>query len=128
MGNSNLQWHPAFFAALQIDLKDETVPLIVRANRTIMEGDELMCQALREMFADEFLQHETKGRLEGQARGQILHTISQACRKLCKNKSLETIADEIEETLEYTTLLCNIAQKYAPEYDVEQIYQELMET
>ena len=52
--------------------------------------------------------------------------ISQICRKLAKNKPVETIADELEEDdVESIRHICEVAAKYAPEYDVEKIYKEL---
>lgn len=62
----------------------------------------------------------------GRNEGGNAKLISQICRKLTKNKPVETIADELEEDdVESIRHICEVAAKYAPEYDVEKIYKEL---
>lgn len=61
------------------------------------------------------------GRKEG--RNQTL--IAQICRKLKKQKGVATIAEELEEDIETVENICKAAEKFAPEYDVERIYEEL---
>ena len=70
-----LPWHPAFFAGLQIELREEAeqlyfeqehlyesiMDLIARANaRTFQEVKE-MCQALEELMKDELEDREQRG-------------------------------------------------------------------
>lgn len=50
--------------------------------------------------------------------------IQMICKKLRRGKSTEMIADELEEDPEFIDRVCRIAEKYAPEYDCEQIYRE----
>ena len=52
------------------------------------------------------------------------HLISQICKKMKTGKPIETIADEVEETVESVTPIYNIAKKYAPDYDVDAIFKE----
>lgn len=66
-----------------------------------------------------------EGRREGRQEGKS-ELLSIICRKLAKNKSVETIAEELEEEdVEYIRRICDVAVKYAPEYDIEKIYEEL---
>ena len=67
-----------------------------------------------------------EGRKEGRKEGGNEKLISQICRKLAKNKPVETIADELEEDdIESIRHICEVAAKYAPEYNLEKIYNEL---
>ena len=62
----------------------------------------------------------------GEARGVIIGKIDLICKKLQKGKSVDKIASEVEEDEEYVSRICAIAEKYAPDYDIESIYNELM--
>lgn len=62
---------------------------------------------------------------EGRDEGSTKRLIELICKKLEKGKSIETIADEVEETVESIKPICNIAEKHAPDYDVDAIYDEL---
>ena len=48
--------------------------------------------------------------------------IALVCRKLRKGKSVETIAEELEEDIEKILPICKIAAESAPEYDSSQVY------
>ena len=61
----------------------------------------------------------------GIGEGSSKHLIEQVCKKLVKGKSIETIADEVEETVETIKPIFDIAVKYVPDYDVDAIYNEL---
>lgn len=68
----------------------------------------------------------SEGRNVGRKEGGNAKLISQICRKLAKNKPVETIADELEEDdIESIRHICEVAAKYAPEYDIEKIFNEL---
>ena len=45
-----------------------------------------------------------------------------------KNKTLDQIADELEESIETIQPMYDIVKKYAPEYDVDAITTEVLET
>ncbi|MGN0342737.1 MAG: hypothetical protein ACI4DO_08080, partial [Roseburia sp.] len=64
---------------------------------------------------------------EGYEDGELSKLTKQICRKLEKNKSLETIADELEEDLDTVKRICDIAESYAPNYDVKKIVEQLQE-
>ena len=65
------------------------------------------------------------GILEGIERGSVQKLISMVCKKMVKGKSPETIAEELEEDKETIDRIYTVAGKYAPEYDVDKIYQEI---
>ena len=45
-----------------------------------------------------------------------------------KNKTLDQIADELEESIEIIQPIYDIVKKHAPEYDVDAITAEVLET
>lgn len=65
------------------------------------------------------------GMTKGTEIGEKKKLISLVCRKLAKNHSVEEIADMLEETPDSIQEIVTVAQKYAPEYDVDTIYKEL---
>ena len=67
------------------------------------------------------------GMTEGKALGEKKLLIKQVCRKLKKNKSVQIIAEELEEDLDKVSRICEAASKYAPEYDCDKIYNELQD-
>ncbi len=69
-----------------------------------------------------------KGIKEGVGIGADKHLISQIAKKLKKGKSIEIIAEDVEEEVSVIMPIFNVAQKYAPDYDVDAIYEELSST
>ena len=68
-----------------------------------------------------------EGRQEGRQEGEWLALLRMVCRKLAKGKSVDMIADELEEDEETIKEICEVAKKYAPDYDAEAICKEFME-
>ena len=68
---------------------------------------------------------EMIGLEKGLEKGTEIKLIEMICRKLSKNKSVEQIADELEENIENIRSICEVAQKFAPEYDKEKIYESI---
>ena len=66
-----------------------------------------------------------KGIKIGTEKGDLLRLINQICKKLAKGKSIETIADELEEDISVIEPICKIAEQFSPNYDSEQIYEQL---
>ncbi len=66
-----------------------------------------------------------EGREEGKAEGEKAQLIKQVCKKLKKGKTPDMIAEELEEDLTVIEGICTEAQKYAPDFDCEQLYAEL---
>ena len=67
----------------------------------------------------------SEGLMEGESIGSVKSTISLICKKLAKGKSLEVIADELEEDISVIEPIYHAAQQFAPDYDVEKIYEHL---
>ena len=47
------------------------------------------------------------------------------CKKLTKGKDVSQIATDLDEDESHIQEICNIAQKFAPDYDAEKIFEEL---
>ena len=69
-----------------------------------------------------------EGYTEGHAEGDTGRLVSQICKKLKKGMSVAQIADAVEEDEARVQLIVDLAQKYAPDYDVDKIVQELLQT
>ena len=96
--------------------------LIVRANWDRMKEEKEMCEALRELFADELQ--------ESKEQGEETKLISWICAKLKKDKPISAIIEdfgELGEPEEKVSLICETARRFAPDYDVDQIYAALAE-
>lgn len=57
--------------------------------------------------------------------GEQRKLIQQVCKKLQKNVAVSEIADMLEEDVETIQKICDVASKYAPEYDIDKIMEEL---
>ena len=66
-----------------------------------------------------------EGLAEGRAEGKMMDKIELVCKKLSKGKSLQTIAEELEEDPSVIKAICQAAEPFAPNYDVEAIYDAL---
>ena len=62
---------------------------------------------------------------EGEAAGQELKLIEMICKKIKKNKMVEQIADELEEEIGDVQRIYDVATEFAPDYDVNEIYEAL---
>ena len=76
----------------------------------------------KEDFYEEGEQH---GLEVGRANGEKIKLIKLVCKKLVKNKSIEEIADDLEEDVSTIEKICNVASKFAPEFDVDSIMEAL---
>ena len=65
-----------------------------------------------------------RGKAEGISLGEERKLIELICKKLKKNKSVECIAEELEENQEIVEKICAIAASYAPEYDCDKVCRE----
>jgi len=66
-----------------------------------------------------------KGEAIGLEKGRIIQVIEQTCAKLKKGKSVEDIADALEQDVSTISAICEAAKEFAPEYDAEKIYPKL---
>ena len=73
---------------------------------------------------------EVRGEVRGEARGEDRMLMRQIFRKLRKGKSIAEIADDLEEDEVRIKVICDVAQKYAPDYDEEKVIRavEALET
>ena len=71
--------------------------------------------------SDILRQERAEGRIEGRTEGLV----AQVCRKLRKKKTVEVIAEELEEDIEDIRAICETAQAFAPDYDEEKVFHEL---
>ncbi|MCM1058075.1 MAG: hypothetical protein NC517_10775 [Firmicutes bacterium] len=72
--------------------------------------------------------HDKALREDGIEEGGIKHLISQVCRKMQKNKTLDRITEDLEEEKSVIEPIYNMAKKFAPDYDIEKILKELIKT
>ena len=79
-----------------------------------------------EGYSSGIAEGHTSGIAEGRAEG-YRRLVNSIIKKLQKNKSLEQIADELEESVEDIQSIYDIVKKHAPEYDVDAITTEVLE-
>ena len=68
-----------------------------------------------------------EGYSSGISKGDVGPLVNSIIKKLQKNKSLEQIADELEESVETIQPIYDIVKKHAPEYDADTITTEVLE-
>ena len=90
-----------------------------------------MCQALRELFADDLRESELKGRnagkREGKIEGKMEAKIELIIKKYKKGCSAEETADMLEEPQTLIKQIYDVIGQCAPDYNVEAIYKILLE-
>ena len=62
---------------------------------------------------------------QGRKEGVERKLIAQICCKIRKQKPVETIADDLEEELASVQRIYDVAVRFAPDYDVDKIYEAL---
>ncbi len=77
------------------------------------EGKVKMCRAV-EVYIE-----------RGMEKGENKHLIELICKKLAKGKSVEVIADEVEESADRVQEICNVIGEISPDYDVDKIYEAM---
>ena len=87
-----------------------------------------MENAKREWYNDGVEEGYSSGIAEGRAEGAVYYLVASVVKKMQKNKSLEQIADELEESVKDIQPIYDIVKKHAPEYDVDVITTEVLET
>ena len=61
-------------------------------------------------------------------RGKIYNLISQVCKKIEKQKTVLEAAEELEQDISVIEPIYEVASAFAPDYDCEQIYEQLVKT
>ena len=78
------------------NLYKSVMNIIVNANRELFKEAKKVCEALRELMKEELEEREKAGRIEGERKVKI-HLIQ---TKLSKGKTVESIAEDLEESVE----------------------------
>ena len=99
-------------------LYQAVMDLIIRANQEQYEEGKKMCEALRELFADELVECKEKG----MEQGAMLKLISQIRKKQQKGIPSAEIAELLEEDVELVHKIYQIIQEHA-EYTDEEVCQ-----
>ena len=93
-----------------------------------------MCEALRELFADDLRESREEGitegrnvgKLEGKLEGAASKVIEIVIKKYKKGCSVKETADMLEENPSVIEQIYDILRQNAPDYDVQKIYQSLL--
>ena len=80
-----------------------------------------MCEALKELFADDLRESELKGRNAGKIEGKIELVI----KKYGKGYTVEETAEMLEESPTVIQQIYDVIEQYAPNYNAETIYKAL---
>ncbi len=67
-----------------------------------------------------------EGRVEGHSEGETSRLVNQICKKLKKGLPVVQIAEAVEEDEARVQTIVDVANKYAPDYDVEKIVREIL--
>lgn len=86
-----------------------------------------MENAKREWYNDGVEEGRAEGYSSGIVEGAVHHLVASVVKKVQKNKTLDQIADELEESVEDIQPIYDIVKKHAPEYDVDAITTEVLE-
>ena len=108
---------------------------VMRANWEKLKEGSNMCEALKELFADDFKESELKGRNAGRIEGRIEGRTEGAASKIMelvikkhqKGYTAEDTADMLEEPVSRIQQIYDVIEKSSPDYDAETIYKQLCE-
>ena len=67
-----------------------------------------------------------EGKAEGRIEGAKIQLIKQICRKMKKDMAVEEIAEQLEENVDEVQRIYDIALRYAPDFDVDRITEEVL--
>ena len=100
---------------------------VMRANWEKLKEGSNMCEALKELFADDFKESELKGRNAGRTEGAASKIIEKVIKKHQKGYTAEDTADMLEEPVSRIRQIYDVIEKSSPDYDAETIYKQLCE-
>ena len=94
-----------------------------------------MCEALRELFADDLRESELQGRnagkiegkIEGKLEGSATKIIEQVIKKYQKGFTVEETADMLEESPNLIKQIYDVIRQDTHDLDIENIYRVLLE-
>lgn len=119
-------WEEVSALAAENIIFEETASTIKKL--TAEEKIQLQCEARQRYEWDRISAIDygkRRGLEEGIQIGSQKKLISQVCKKLSKGMSPTEIADALEESEELIQKICIAAAEFAPEYDVNQIYEAM---
>lgn len=90
---------------------------IMRANWEEVKEERKMCEALKELFADDLRESELKGRNAGK--------IELVIKKYNKGCTVNETAEMLEESPAVIQQIYDVIEQYAPNYNAETIYKAL---
>ena len=113
----------------EAEVIDLTTPILreISAEKEMRELEEARRRYRYDVNTAHSVGHR-EGRIEGRTEGDMLRLIRQIGKKLIKNKSIKTIADELEEDIAVIEPICRAAEQFSPDYDPEKIYKILSDT
>ena len=95
------------------------------------EGDVYnMCQALEELAEEAREEGREEGRKEMREEmreAMRAKLIRQVCKNLRKGKTIEQIAEDLDEDIVEIRNICEVAEAFAPAYDAEQMFRKVLE-
>ena len=90
-----------------------------------------MCEALRELFADDLRESREEGIMEGRnvgkREGEASKVIEIVIKKYKKGCSVKETADMLEEPQTLIKQIYDVIRQCAPDYNVETIYKILLD-
>ena len=90
-----------------------------------------MCEALRELFADDLRESREEGIMEGRnvgkREGEASKVIEIVIKKYKKGCSVKETADMLEEPQTLIKQIYDVIRQCAPDYNVEAIYKILLD-
>ena len=92
---------------------------IMRANWKELKEERKMCEALRDLFADDLRKSREEGRIEGK--------IEQVIKKYQKGCTVEETADMLEESTDLIKQIYDAIRQCAPDCNVEKIYKVIFD-
>ena len=100
---------------------------VMRANWEKMKEGQNVCEALKELFADDLRESELKGRNAGIIEGRNAGKIELVIKKYKKGYTAEETADMLEEPVSRIRQIYDAIENNAPDYDADTIYRQLRE-
>lgn len=67
------------------------------------------------------------GEAIGMKKGDLRRLVFQICKKMKKNKTIEEIAEDLEEESSVIEPFYRVAEKFAPDYDPESVFEQIMQ-
>ena len=98
----------------------------------LMENREEVCMKILTEYDEEKTmrilaeQAREDGFEEGREAGEDHHLVEQICKKLRRGKDVEQITDEVEEDLTRVSEICDVAERFSPDYDPEEVFKAVM--